>query len=360
MIKPYYYQAGSGALFQGEALEVARKLGSKKVQTIITSPPYFGLRDYSACQCVALKVQDESSGLSPGSHKSEMVPGSFGKAKPDCKVCGGSGEIREVAENQIGLEDSLQEYIDKLVTLFRELRRVLKDNGVIWINLGDSYFGGGRGGGGKGDEHSQMCKGSQKIQKGFKRKDLMMVPARVAIALCDDGWYLRSDITWEKINCIPEPVKDRPVKSHEHVFLLAKKEKYYYDYQAVREPMAVGGEARYKYSYGGNKAKVIEGSALLKHKVNHVSGMRETDWKRNLRSVWSVNTQAFAGGHFAVMPFEIIKPCILAGSKEGDIIMDPFMGSGTVALAAVQLRRKWLGTELSPIYCEMIKKRLGG
>lgn len=263
----------------GDALEVLQTLEPESVQACITSPPYWGLRDYQ---------------------------------HPE----------------QLGLEKTPEEYVARLVEIFREVRRVLREDGTLWLNLGDSYSSGGRGGGGSfmdmrggdGDPqagawaHRKDEKGWRSPPPGLKPKDLVGIPWRVAFALQADGWTLRSDIIWNKLNPMPESVTDRPTKSHEYLFLLSKSARYCYD-----EP----------------------GSG------------------RNRRSVWTIPTQPFHGAHFAVMPQALVEPCILAGSREGDLVLDPFAGAGTVGVVARRHRRRFLGIEIQPDYVRMARGRLG-
>lgn len=287
----------TNTIIQGDALAVLKRLPDACVQCVVTSPPYFGLRDYGVV-------------------------------------------------GQIGLEASPQEYIAALVAVCREVRRVLKPDGVFWCNIGDSYAGGGRGAGGKQEYLQQILGPRQLVSNGFKPKDLMMIPARIAIALQADGWYLRSDSVWFKPNCLPESVEDHPTKSHEYVFLLAKNERYYYDADAIAEPT----------QYGAN------GSSFTRGKTGHHDnqGKSTYDFKptRNKRSVWQVNTQPFPEAHFAVMPQKLVEPCILAGSRPGDIILDPFFGAGTVGLVARKLSRNYIGIELNAEYIALAQKRI--
>jgi len=277
---------------------------------------------------------------------------------------------------EIGLEATPDAYVQQMVTVFREVRRVLKDDGTVWLNLGDSYAGSGKGG--NPDEGKQATnKGSQSIgllygkvgdtarraavtnvtrktwEIGAKPKDLLGIPWRVAFALQADGWYLRSDIVWHKPNPMPESVTDRPTKSHEYLFLLAKSERYYYDAEAIKEPVTGTAHAR----GNGVNPKAAANAAGNKQNASFskaVSGLVE--W-RNKRSVWTVPSQPFHGAHFATMPEKLVEPCILAGSRPGDLVFDPFLGSGTVGAVAERLGRRWAGTDLNPTYHALAKKR---
>lgn len=256
-------------IFEGDALTVLKLLPSDSVQCCVTSPPYWGLRDYG-------------------------VPG------------------------QIGLEASVTQFINHLVQVFGEIRRVLRPDGVLWLNIGDSYTSGGRTWRAPDKKNPVRAMSVRpETPEGLKPKDLIGVPWRLALALQADGWYLRSDIIWEKPNCMPESVKDRPTRAHEYIFLMSKSEKYYYDYAAIKEANG-----------------------------------------RNKRSVWSVHTQAFAEAHFATFPPKLIEPCILAGSRPGDYVIDPFLGSGTAAVVSSALGRKFVGVELNPEYVAITMKRI--
>lgn len=348
-------------LLQGDCIELLKTLPEQSVQCVVTSPPYYGLRDYGV-------------------------------------------------DGQIGLESTPDEYVSKLVQVFREVKRALKDDGTCWINLGDSYAGGaGRWGG------TDNLSGFQAASKGsvtqiqhtkkwehetIKQKDLIGIPWMVAFALRADGWYLRSDIIWAKPNPMPESVKDRPTKSHEYLFLLSKAQKYYYDAEAIFEPAnydgrkdtqfkgsnkydadtlaRVGGErwprsmqtgatgekhSGYKNPDGSLRVSVMKqdntGNPTYtgfndRYKENHPDGIPA----RNKRTVWTINTQPFKGAHFAVMPEKLVEPCILAGSKEGDTVLDPFNGSGTVGAVAVRNGRSYKGIDLNGEYIQMAHERI--
>lgn len=240
----------------------------------ITSPPYWGLRDYGV-------------------------------------------------DGQIGAENSLDDYVQSLVGVFRHVRRALADDGTLWLNIGDSYTSGNRTWRDTDNKNPARAMDYRPpTPEGLKPKDMIGVPWRVAFALQEDGWYLRSDIIWYKPNCQPESVKDRPTRAHEYIFLFTKSERYYYDFGAVME------EAN---SHGG---------------------------RRNRRTVWSVNTEAFPGAHFATFPPKIVEPCVMAGSRVGDVILDPFFGSGTVGEVCLRLSRKFVGIELNEEYALLAKRRL--
>ncbi|MBM4029012.1 MAG: site-specific DNA-methyltransferase [Planctomycetes bacterium] len=259
-------------ILQGDSLHVLRRLPALCVQCIVTSPPYWGLRDYN-------------------------IPG------------------------QIGLEDTLIQYLNRLVAVFNEAKRVLKDDGILWLNIGDGYTSGNRGWRAPDKKNpARAMEVRPDTPEGLKPKDLLGVPWRLAFALQQDGWYLRCDIIWNKPNAMPESVKDRPTRSHEYIFMLTKSEKYYYDYEAVRE--------------------------------------RNGSKPRNRRTVWDINTQPFPEAHFATFPPDLVRPCILAGSRQGDFVLDPFLGSGTVGVVCQESRRNFIGIELHPEYVSLADKRL--
>jgi site-specific DNA-methyltransferase (adenine-specific)/site-specific DNA-methyltransferase (cytosine-N4-specific) len=267
---------GRGRLIIGDAREVLATLGDDTFQTCITSPPYWGLRDYGV-------------------------------------------------QAQIGAEALLDDYIAGLVAVFREVRRVLSGRGTLWLNVGDSYTSGGRTW--RDPDKKLAARGMSyraPTPDGLKPKDLIGVPWRVALALQEDGWYLRSDIVWNKPNAIPESVKDRPSRSHEYLFLFAKSLQYDYDYEAVREPVIGNG--------GGLRGR---------------------------RSVWDINTEPRPDAHFATFPRELVRPAVLAGSRPGGVVLDPFFGSGTVGEVACSLARDFVGIELNPQYAAVARARLG-
>lgn len=260
-------------IIEGNSYDMLRLLPSKSVQCVITSPPYWGLRDYNI-------------------------------------------------SGQIGVNETLSQYIAILVTIFSEVARVLRDDGVLWLNIGDSYSSGNRTWRAPDPKCSarEMSK-RQKTPEGLKPKDLIGVPWKLAFALQESGWYLRSDIIWHKPNAMPESVKDRPTRSHEYIFLFSKKDNYYFDSNAIME----------------------EGQKQL----------------RNKRSVWSIRVGPNIKGHVATFPTSLVEPCVLAGSRPGDFILDPFFGSGTVGLVCKEQKRKYIGIELNPLYVELAARRIG-
>jgi DNA modification methylase len=287
----------------GDCRETMRKWASQgvKAQTCVTSPPYYGLRDYGH-------------------------------------------------EGQIGLEETPEEYIKQMVEVFRCVWDVLEDDGTLWLNIGDSYAGNnsrasnnGRAGFGNARE-----KVVNRTGDGLKTKDLIGIPWMLAFALRADGWFLRQDIIWHKPNPMPESVQDRCTKAHEYIFLLTKSQKYYYDHEAIKDPVKDDWGTRDR----ANGKYHNEGTGLQPH-----SGLEKSYEMANKRSVWSVPVKPYTGAHFAVFPSELIEPCILAGAPVGGIVLDPFMGSGTTAQVSQDLGRQYIGCELNPAYEKLQKKR---
>lgn len=325
-------------IITGDVLEVIKELPDCCCSTCVTSPPYYGLRDYGA-------------------------------------------------DGQIGLEETPDQYIERLVAIFREVRRVLKDDGTLWINIGDSYAGSGKGRNADGthsnktpDKESHGQK-SGKISKaptceGYKPKDLFGIPWLLAFALRADGWYLRADIIWQKPNAMPESVKDRPTRAHEYIFLLSKSARYFYDAEAVKEP-AVGfynaapsgskGTGKPNARRRGNSRTFRGGGAYTHDRAAENSARVDRDshglapnetGKRNRRTVWTIATRPYKGAHFATFPEELVRPCILAGSRPGDTVLDPFCGSGTTGAVAIQESRDFIGIEINPEYSKMSEQRI--
>ena len=294
---------GNATLYLGDCLEVMRTLPKASVQCCVTSPPYYGLRDYGHA-------------------------------------------------DQIGLEQSPEEYVAKLVAVFREVQRVLKDDGTLWLNLGDSYANGGRQSRDTDDKLSQRGM-NVRPDDGAKPKDLLGIPWRVAFALQADGWYLRQDIIWHKPNPMPESVRDRCTKAHEYLFLLSKAGRYYFDADAIAEPSICAG---FLVKTNGNDG-MCGGYDNHRTRDGLRRGVVVAD-TRNRRSVWTIATKPYSGAHFAVMPPALVEPCILAGSRPGDVCLDPFSGSGTVAAVAASLGRQAIGIELNPEYQSLAIERI--
>jgi DNA modification methylase len=271
-------------------------------------------------------------------------------------VCGRCGAER--VDAQLGLEPTPEAYVARMVEVFREVRRVLRDDGTLWLNLGDSYAANTKGSGGTSSKQPTNAGSfyAARFDLGaLKPKDLVGIPWRVAFALQADGWWLRSDIIWAKPNPMPESVTDRPTKAHEYLFLMAKSERYFYDGEAVREPVAPS-------QVGRVREDAIGGASHVERGQHSPGGVYRSDngCGRNRRSVWTVTTEAFCEAHFAVMPQALVEPCVLAGSKPGDLVLDPFAGSGTVGVVSLRHGRRFLGLELNPEYVAMARKRISG
>lgn len=316
-------------IIAAEVIDGINQIPDKTCAMCITSPPYYGLRDYGNTQ-------------------------------------------------QIGLERTPEEYINRLVDVFRGVRRVLKDDGTLWVVIGDSYAGSGKGGQsshirsenwqpeypriGEIARKNAVTKyaGDPRAYGDIKNKDLIGIPWMLAFALRNDGWYLRSDIIWSKPNVMPSSVKDRPTVSHEHIFLLSKSRRYYYDYEAIKEPAVNGDPASPRGSKGGNKL-----NAGLR-KQNAVGKRQYTDFNkryvpvetRNKRDVWTIPTQPIKEAHFATFPEKLVRPCILAGSRVGDIVLDPFIGSGTTAIVASAEGRQYIGIDVNEDYVRLAEQRI--
>lgn len=301
-------------IINSDVLDGLRQIDDESVHCVVTSPPYFGLRDYGV-------------------------------------------------DGQIGLEATPAEYVARMVEVFREVRRVLRTDGVCWLNLGDSYASDTKGSGGSNHKTSpkQAWKGkangqgfsSRKVDHGLKQKDLIGIPWRVAFALQDDGWWLRQDIIWSKPNPMPESVTDRCTKAHEYVFMLTKSARYYWDQEAIAEPfeMEKGGKVIGRSVHGSSVARGGD--------LSCIGGYPQTKDGRNKRSVWSIVTQPFSGAHFATMPPELAETCIKAGCPKGGTVLDPFGGAGTTGLVADRLQRNAVLIELNPEYAAMARKRIG-
>lgn len=313
-----YNKTEHGTIYCGDSLDVLSGMADESVDCCITSPPYWGLRDYGC-------------------------------------------------DNQLGLEKTPEEYVANMVQLFREVRRVLKKDGVLWLNLGDSYAGSGI----HQEHHANQgilqsakrgCTNGVPVPSGLKPKDLVGIPWRVALALQADGWWLRQDIIWHKPNPMPESVRDRCTKSHEYIFMLTKSARYYFDSDAIKEPA----------NYDGRKDTVMKGSAKYQNgyfptnvNTQSIALKGHERWKenadgvkvRNKRSVWTVTTKPYKEAHFATYPPDLILPCVKT-TKADAVILDPFFGSGTTGLVAVQNGRRYIGIDLNPEYCAIAAKRI--
>jgi DNA modification methylase len=343
----------------GNCIEVLKTLEEGSVQCCVTSPPYYGLRDYGTAQWEGGDSECDHDPARPdgGERANRTLPLGRGGVYKD--ICGTCGAVR--IDEQIGLEETPEAFVRKLVEVFREVRRVLADDGTLWLNLGDSYVGsantGGTGKRADGGEPYKISGLPPKKGDGLKPKDLIGIPWMVAFALRADGWYLRSDIIWHKPNPMPESVTDRPTKSHEYIFLLSKSAQYYYDHEAIAEP---GSDS----SHGGTLQKFINNNdrkikSTQERTANSTLGGTAAEYggTRNKRDVWTVTTKPYSGAHFATFPPDLIEPCILAGSREGDTVLDPFNGSGTTGAVSIKHHRNYVGIELNPAYVELTNKR---
>ena len=312
----------------GDCKQVLKTLSAQSVHCCVTSPPYWGLRDY---------------------------------------------EI----EGQFGQEPTPEAYVRNLVEVFAEVRHVLRDDGTLWLNLGDSYSNVGKWGGRTGGKHAKELHGGSGVGRikrdcgsGLKPKDLVGIPWRVAFALQADGWYLRSDIIWHKPNVMPESVTDRPTKAHEYLFLLTKSERYFYDADAIKEP-AICGHNGSSFTHGksahgkrrlGKKVRPSQVRGSFAGKTEAMSGEGRNAFRavvdyRNKRTVWSVPTKPYSGAHFAVFPPDLIRPCVLAGCPAGGVVLDPFGGSGTTGMVAEHEGRDAILIELNPEYMKLARQR---
>ena len=355
-------------ILEGDCLDLLPTLEAGSVQACITSPPYWGLRDYGTGRW---------EGGDPGhAHDTVKARGGRGGSGTNAKEVASPSEVAAPiclcgamrVDHQIGMEATPDEYVNRLVGVFREVRRVLRDDGTLWLNLGDSYAAGGHGGGGSfmaerkdaAWQRESTATGFRGAPPGLKPKDLVGIPWRVAFALQADGWYLRSDIIWAKPNPMPESVTDRPTKAHEYLFLLSKRERYYYDAKAIQEGFA---DAR---NVNPGSYKWSSADAGYQRTGGMYDGEKHVGWNmdgsasgRNRRTVWSIPTQPFPGAHFAVMPPALVDPCVLAGAPEGGMVLDPFAGAGTVGVVCRKHRRRFIGIELNPDYARMARGRLG-
>ena len=348
----------------GDNRQALKELPDASVQTVVTSPPYWGLRDYGtanwtggdeSCEHIkdsskTKKFGNDEFNKNRPSREATKLPGYY--YKDLCESCGAIFE-----DNQIGLEQSPDDFIEQLCVVFDEVWRVLKDDGTIWVNLGDSYSAmrdskaspdslrtgeGTRVG-------SAANRNPENLRKaGLKHKDLVGIPWRFAFAMQARGWYLRSDIIWHKPNPMPESVTDRPTKSHEYIFLMTKAPRYYYDHEAIKE----------KATTENGKPRQFGASNQVGTMRNDEGRIFEDNGLKNKRSVWQVNVKGYKEAHFATYPPELIEPCILAGSKEGDTVLDPFSGSGTTGEVALKHGRNYIGLELNPEYAAISEKRI--
>lgn len=303
----------NGTILTGDALAMLRTLPDESVHCCVTSPPYWGLRDYSVA-------------------------------------------------GQIGLEATVEEHISILIKVFRDVRRVLRDDGTLWVNYGDTYLC-NQGAGFNGNKRLPEQNRRVPVQRPAwaKPKELLGLPWRLAFALQSDGWYLRADVIWHKPNPMPESVKDRPIRAHEYLFLLSKSPRYYYDHEAVREPAASsfkGNSGRYSFRRAHSKRAVGPATHPLGTHRPDRDDTRYCGPTRARRDVWTVATRGFSDAHFATFPPDLIRPCILAGCPAGGTVLDPFFGSGTVGQVCIEERRNFIGIELNPEYVSIAERRI--
>ena len=356
---------------QGDCLETLKTIPDEIVDCCVTSPPYYGLRDYGTGtwiggdpDCPHRRTSKYSENTITG-HAQKELAGNVGDAiyKTVCPLC---GAVRE--DKQIGLEETPEDYVSRLVDVFREVRRVLKDDGTLWLNIGDSYAAQRSGthqsaetlaGGKHGFTDDGECVNRGRYSGynptrnahaiGLKHKDMIGIPWMLAFALRKDGWYLRQDIIWAKPNPMPESVKDRCTKSHEYIFLLSKSARYYYDCEIIKEPTVTRDDCVRDRDL--TKLNNTPGRTQM-------GGLKTNDYEmRNKRDVWFVSTEPLKEAHFATFPEKLIEPCILAGSRVGGIVLDPFFGSGTTGRVATRLNRHYIGCELNPEYIEISERR---
>lgn len=357
-------------ILTGDALEQLRTLPDASVQCCITSPPYFGLRDYGTARwdggdpsCDHGVRRWEGPKQTQGAQSGHPALGD----RLDRSVCH-CGATR--VDQQIGMESTPDEYVDRLVEVFREVGRVLVPTGTCWIVLGDSYVSAPNGrigattltGSRRSQEAYRRAKTSHDcvLSPGLKTKDLIGIPWRVAFALQADGWWLRSEIIWDKsANAMPESVKDRPTRSHETIFLLAKSERYSYDAGAIKEPGHVHlYDRRYRPGAPGRDRGAETWNQTGPYKPHRGFAVLDTSGGRNRRDVWRINPTPFRGAHFATFPESLVEPMVLAGCPEGGTVLDPFAGSGTTLAVANRLGRHALGIELNPAYVDLVHQRV--
>lgn len=365
-------------VYHGNCLEVLKTLPDNSIDCCITSPPYWGLRDYGTAQWDGGDVDCEHSSLlesqlKPGSTSQTPASQSNGtrtRQNTDRSICRKCGAIR--IDSQLGLEKTPEEYVANMVKVFREVKRVLKKDGTLWLNLGDSYYGswgnsGSRDGGQRevNSERFDRKAWDENINRpassfrheSLKPKDLVGIPWRVAFALQADGWWLRQDIIWAKPNPMPESVTDRCTKSHEYIFLMSRSAQYFYDAEAIKEKQAEVSKERAKYGWNPQHPNGV-GIGIEAKQYKNMNQFVPEDGMRNKRSVWTVTTKPFSESHFATFPEDLIVDMIKAGCRDGGIILDPFMGAGTTALVARKLNRNFIGIELNKEYIKIAEKRL--
>lgn len=348
-------------ILHGNVFDKVKELNDNSIDCVVTSPPYWGLRDYGTGTWIGgdkncphkrlTKISKDTKTGHAGMFKKGNVVGDA-IYKKYCPECGAKRK-----DEQLGLEETYQEHIKNIVNLFEEIKPKLKESATIWLNYGDSYSSGKRT-----STTNQTLRGNKNygvtrtpVQDGIKEKDLVMIPNRIAIALQDAGWYIRSEIIWHKPNPMPESVRDRPTSAHEKIWLITKYKKYYYDADSIREPLASNSLTRLNQDIKNQKGS-IRGNGGMKSNGNMKAvGNKET---RNKRNVWTVTTKPCKEAHFATFPKDLIEPCIKAGCPEGGIVLDPFGGSGTTGIVASQNNRNAILIELNKDYIDIANKRI--
>jgi DNA modification methylase len=348
-------------ILQGNCIDKIKELEDNSIDCVVSSPPYFGLRDYGTgkweggkedCPHKRLtKISKNTSTGHAGMFKQGHVVGDA-IMKDKCNYC---GAIR--IDKQFGLEKTYQDYLANTVKLFETFKPKLKDTATIWWNVGDSYSSGKRT-----STTNQSLRGDKNygvtrtpVQNGIKEKDLLMIPNRVAIALQDEGWYIRSEIIWHKPNPMPESVRDRPTSCHEKIWLITKSKKYYYDSDAIREPLAASSLNRLNQDIKNQKGSTRGNGGMKSNGNMKAVGNKET---RNKRNVWTITTKPFKDAHFATFPKDLIEPCIKAGCPEGGVVLDPFGGSGTTGIVSALNNRNAILIELNSEYIKIAEDRI--
>ena len=344
---------------QGDCLEVLKTLASESINCCITSPPYWGLRDYGTAKW---EGGDKNCEHTISHYSDNLKPDCDRPVRGDRSLCIKCGAKR--IDSQIGLELTPQEYVDKIIDVFREVKRVLRNDGTLWLNLGDTYSAQRWTKKGETTTPAQPMNGMSDTwraiaptkESGLPDKNLVGIPWRVAFALQADGWYLRQDIIWHKPNPMPESVTDRCTKAHEYIFLMSKNPNYYFDNKAISEN-AISKQGKGATGRGQQGYAVASGKGISPQQ-DHSGWMGGDGNTRNKRSVWSVNVKPYKEAHFATFPKELIEPCVLAGCPKDGTILDPFGGSGTTAEVAIENGRNALLIELNPEYIEIANTRI--
>lgn len=357
-------------IHEGDCRTVLDTLPDQSAQTCITSPPYWLMRDYGTARWEGGEPDCDHQACPRQGKTGQRQDRRYTAAIPYRDVCGKCGAAR--IDRQMGLEESVEQFVAELVTVFRQVWRVLRDDGTLWLNLGDSYMANPKGSTGARSTladsrgNDRFPAGVEKRRSGaLKRKDLIGLPWRVAFALQADGWYLRSDIIWAKPCQMPESVTDRPTRAHEYLFLLAKQRRYYYNADAIREPLrpktytTYGIPRRQPEGDGTPLVKSANWGRDVQVRKPRLRGDGESAGA-NKRDVWTVAGQPFTGAHFATFPPKLIEPCVLAGCPESGTVLDPFAGAGTTGMVALRHGRRFIGIELSPVYVAMARERIRG